>query len=200
MTHGGRSHAEAAIKSIGDWQRAAVTDELDHQVRVALQRRRRSRIVPIALIVFAISAVGCAYLWVTYGDQLRTAVFATPPATGSAVAASGEQPVSRADFDSFERQTAGSFQSAVESLEAQKADLKKLSDQVADLAAKVDALRNVAAPTPASASSQNSISPQQPVASPRSAVAPRKKPQGPKSPGPISVGGAPLPPTPSPDR
>jgi cytoskeletal protein RodZ len=172
-----------------------VTDELDRQVRVALQRRRRSRIVPIALIVFAISASGCAYLWVTYGDQLRTAVFATPPATGSAVATSGEQSVSRADFDTFERQTAGSFQSTVESLEAQKADLKKLSSLVADLAAKVDTLRNAAATTPASASIQNSISPQ-PVASPGSAVAPRKKPQGPKSPGPISVGGAPLPPAP----
>jgi hypothetical protein len=191
---------EAAAKSIGDWQRATVTDELDRQVRVALQRRRRSRIVPIALIVFAISASGCAYLWVTYGDQLRTAVFATAPATGSAAATTGEQSVNRADFDTFERQTAGSFQSAAASLEAQKADLKKLSGLVADLAAKVDALRNAAATAPTSAPIQNSIS-AQPVASPRSAaITPRKTPQGPKSPGPISVGGAPLPPAPSPDR
>jgi hypothetical protein len=91
--------------------RATVTDELDQRVREAPQRRRRSRIVPIALIVFAVGASACAYLWVNYGDQVRTAVFATPSTTGSTVAVDGEQPVSRPDFDSFERQTADSIHS-----------------------------------------------------------------------------------------
>ncbi len=173
-----------------------MTDELDQQVRKALQRRRRSRVAPIALIVFAIGASACAYLWVNYGDQVRTAVFAIPSATGSPVAASGEQPVSRADFDSFERQTANSIHSATENLEAQKADLEKLSGQVADLIAKVDALRNAIATAPASQPIQNSISVPPPVGQPRpAAIAQRKKPQAPKA-GSISVGGAPLPPAP----
>ena len=172
-----------------------MTEELDQQVREALQRRRRSRIVPIALVVFAVGASACAYLWVNYGDQVRTAMFAIPPATGSTVAASGEQPVSRADFDSFERQTADSVHSATQNLESQKADLEKLSGQVADLVAKVDALRNAVATIPASPQIQNSIS-VPPVSQPRpAAIAQRKKPQAPKA-GPISVGGAPLPPAP----
>jgi hypothetical protein len=168
-----------------------VTDELDHQIRLALRRRRRSPIVPIALVVFAIS-VACACLWANYGDELRT-VFAMPPAIGLAEA-SGEQPVSRADFDTFQRQTTDSLQSTAENLEAQKADLKRLSDQVADLGAKVDALRSAPATAPASPPIRNSI-PAQPVIPPRSAaIAQRRKPQVPKPTGPISVGGAPLPP------
>jgi hypothetical protein len=173
-----------------------VTEELDHQVRLALRHRRRSRIVPVALILFAISASACAYLWVTYGDQLRTTVFATPPATGSAAATSGDPPVSRADFDSFKRETTDSVQSMLNSLEAQKAELKRLSDQAVDLQAKVDALRNAAATASTSAPIQNSN-----VVPPRSAaIAPRKKPQGPKSAGSISVGGAPLSPATAPNR
>jgi hypothetical protein len=95
-----------------------VTEELDHQVREALRHRRRSPIVPIVLIVFAIGAGVCAYLWVTYGDDFRTAVFATP--TGATAPAGKEQPVTRADFDRSERQTADSLRSMANSLEAQK--------------------------------------------------------------------------------
>jgi len=172
-----------------------VTEALDQQVREALQRRRRSRIAPIALIVFAVGASACAYLWVNYGDRVRTAVFATPSTTGSTVAADGEQPVSRPDFDRFEQQTADSIHSATEKIEAQKADLEKLSGQVADLAGKVDALRNAVATAPAPPQIENSIS-AQPVGQPRpAAIAQRKKPPASKT-GPISVGGAALPPAP----
>jgi hypothetical protein len=153
-------------------------DELDQQVRTALGRRRRSRMFPIALIVFTICAGACAYLWVDHGAQIRTAIFATLPATSPA-AASGEQPVSRADFDTFQRQTADALQSAIENLEAQKADLKKLSDQMTDLATKVDALRNAEATAPISPPVKNSIS-AQPVVPPRPpALAQSKKPQAP---------------------
>ena len=172
--------------------RATVTDELDQQVREALKRRRRSRVTPIVLIVLAVIASACAFLWRNYGDQVRTAMFAMPPATGSTVAASGEQPVvGRADFDSFERQTANSIRSTTQNLEAQKADMEKLSGQVADLAAKVDALRNAVATAPASPPIRNSIS-APPVGLQRpAATTEHKKPQAPKA-GPISVGGAPL--------
>jgi hypothetical protein len=176
-----------------------VTDELDHQVRTALRRRRRSRIFPIAVIVFAICASASAYLWINHGNQIRTALFATPQATGS-TAASGEQSVSRADFATFQRQTADALQSAFANLEAQKADLKKLSDQVTDAVAKVDALRNAEATAPISPPVKNSIS-GQPVVPPRpAALAQGKKPQAPRSTGSISVGGAPLALAPPSDR
>lgn len=163
-----------------------MTDELDDQVRMALQRRRRRPMVPIVVIMFGIIASACAYLWVNYGDQVRTAVFATSPATASKVA-SDQEPVSRPDFDAFERQTADSLQSAAENLEAQKADLKRLADEVAALSAKVDALQSATS----SISAQTSVAPAVP---PRPAtIVPRRKPPASKSTGPISVGGAPLP-------
>jgi cell division protein FtsB len=178
---------------------ADMTDELDRQVRTALRRRRRSRIIPVATIVFAVCAGASAYLWINYIDQVRTAIFATPQATGP-VAAGGEQPVSRAEFATFQSQTADSLQSAIENLEAQKADLKKLSDQMTDLVAKVDALRNAEATAPVSPPVKNTIS-AQPVVPPRpAALAQSKKPQAPRSTGSISVGGAPLPITPPSDR
>jgi hypothetical protein len=77
-----------------------VTDALDHQVRKALRRRRRSRLFPIAVIVFTVCATACAYLWVNHGAQIRTAVFASPQTTDPTTA-SGEPSVSRSDLDTF---------------------------------------------------------------------------------------------------
>jgi uncharacterized membrane protein len=168
-----------------------VTDELDHNVRTAMRRRKWPRIFPIAVILFVICACACGYLWVNRGNQMRTAAFATPQAAAS-TAAGGEQPVSRANLDAFKRQTFESMRSATENLEAQKADMKKLSDQVTDLVAKVDALRDAKATAPASQPIKTLIS-GQPV------VPPRRK-HASKSTGPISVGGAPLPIAPPSDR
>jgi hypothetical protein len=172
--------------------KATVTEALDQQVREALQRRRRSRIVPIALIVFAVGASACAYLWVNHGDQVRTAVFAIPSATGSTVAASREQPVSRADFDAFERQMADTLRSMTVHLDAQQADLKRLADQVAALSAKVETTQGATSSIPA----QTPVAPVATPAPPRPpTIVQRRKPAAPpKSTGPISTGGAPLPP------
>ena len=175
-----------------------MTEELDQRVRDALQRRRRSRIVPITLIVFAVGASACAYLWVNYGDQVRTALFAIPPATGSMGSTSGEQPVSRADFDAFARPTTDTLQSMTVHLDAQGADLKRLADQVAALSAKVDAMQNATASIPAQTPVATVATP--PIAPRPVTVAQRRKPAAPKSTGPISVGGAPLPPAPPLDR
>ena len=176
-----------------------MTDDLDHQVRLALRRQGRSPLVPIVFIWFAIGGTACAYLWLNYGDRLRTALFATHPAIDPPARVGGDPPVTRADFDVFQRQTADSLRAATESLEAQKSDLKKLSDQLADLVAKVDALQNApaTASTPAPPRIQNSAPAQPAVPAPRAATARRRKPPAPKPTGPISVGGAPLPPSPN---
>jgi hypothetical protein len=173
-----------------------VTDELDHQVRLALQRRRRSPVVPIAVVMFAVIASGAAYLWLSYDDQVRSEVLAAPP--GGPVIASGEESVSRADFDTFKRQAAESLQSTIEGPDAQKADLKRLSDQVAALSANVDALQSATSSMPAQAPivpAATSIVPSRPAV-----MAQHKRPSVPKPSGPISIGGAPLPPAPPSDR
>jgi phage shock protein A len=169
-----------------------VTEELDRQVRLAMQRQRRSPVVPIAVVVFAVIASGTAYIWLNYGDQIRSGVSAAP--SGGPVIAIGEQSVSRADFETFKRQAAESLQSTIEGLDAQKADLNRLTDQVAALSAKLDALQGATSSTPA----QTSVVPAAtPIVPPRpAAVAQRRKPPAPKPTGLISVGGAPLPPPP----
>src|ERR1700722_18161274 len=176
----------------GPVSRITVTDELDQQVRDALRRRRRSRIVPIALILCAVGGSACAYLWVNFGDQVRTAVFGIPPSTGSTVAAGAEQPVSRADFEAFERPILDTLHSITARLDAQQADLKRLADQVAGLSARGETMQTTTSSLPA----QTPVAPVAAPAPPRSpTVAQRRKPAAPTAPsGPISTGGSPLPP------
>jgi hypothetical protein len=159
------------------------------------QRRRRSLGPAMGVIVLAGLAGASAYLWLNDGDRVRSAIFASPPA-GAPVIAGGEEAVGRADFEAFKQQASDSLRSATEHVDAQKADIRTLFDQVADLAAKLDALQSVTSSTPA----QTSAAPQQPVAPPRLvAAAQRKRLVIAKPSGPISLGGAPLPETPNQD-
>ena len=178
---------------------AVVTDDLDQQVRHALQRRRRSPVVPASVIVFAFIATAGAYTWINYGDQFRMTGTAesAAPAAESAV---GEAPVSREEFDVFKRQTADALRSVTETKADDRTVLSKLTNELSALVARIVALQRASAtpPPPAPPSSRNLVQ-VEPVASSRPAVAQRRKPPTPKPTGPISVGGAPLPPL-SPDR
>ena len=88
------------------------------------------------------------------------------------------------DFQAFQQQITGTLQSTAQLVAAQQAEIKRLSDQVAALTAKIDTLQRPAASAQAAA----------PAASPPAPVAARKKSAAPKQPPAISVGGAPLPP------
>jgi hypothetical protein len=178
---------------------AVVTDDLDQQVRHALQRRRRSPIVPASVVVFAFIATAGAYIGVYHGDQFRMSGTAEPAAP-IAESTPGEAAVSREEFDVFKRQTADALRSITETQADDKTNLLKLTDDLSALVARIDALQraSAASPPPAPPSSRDLV-PVEPVASSRPAVAQRRKPATPKPTGPISVGGAPLPPT-SPDR
>jgi hypothetical protein len=169
-----------------------VTDELDQQVRDALQRRRRSRIGPIALLMCAVGGSACAYLWVNYGDRVRTSVFGIPAVTGSTVGAGVEQAVSRADFEAFERPTLDTLRSITARLDVQHADLRRLAEKVAGLSAKVETVQAATSSPPA----QTPVAPIVAPVPPRPpAVAPRRKTAAPTTPsGAISTGGSPLPP------
>jgi hypothetical protein len=168
-----------------------VTDDLDHQVREALKRRRGSSRVLLYVCILAAIGGTSGYLWLNY-DSLASAA---PEVDGS------DTGVTQKDFEAFRRKMADSLRSTIEDMDAQKANLKKLSDQVTALAAKIDALQS-SAPATGSLSAPAELLPgSQPVTAARSPViAARKKPPAPKTTGPISVGGAPLPPPPASDR
>jgi hypothetical protein len=109
-----------------------VTDDLDQQVRQALQRRRRSPRVFLSICVLAAVAGTSGYLWLNY-DRLAKLAFAER----SSVAPAADTGVAQKDFEALKRQTAESLQSTIEDIAAQKAELKRLSDQVSALASEV---------------------------------------------------------------
>lgn len=166
-----------------------MTDDLDRQAQEALRIRRRSPRVLISIVGLAIIAAAAGYLWFNHGDLAQRFSSAASPAEAPMVA-SGEQPVSQKDFEAFMQQTAESLQSMTEGMDSQKADLKRLSDQVSALTAKIETLQ--------SAPPLTGAVPVDP--GPPPVVAARKKPPAAKTTGPISVGGAPLPPARPPDR
>jgi hypothetical protein len=149
-------------------------------------------------VFVVIAAFASAYLWLKY-DRVQRVSSAAPPAAAPVVA-SGEEAVSRKDFEAFRLQIAKSLQSTIEGMDAQKEDLRKLSDQVTALAAKTDA-RPSAAQTTGSLSGELRPGTQQAVVPARPPiVAAKKKPPAPKTNGPISIGGAALPAPPATDR
>jgi hypothetical protein len=152
---------------------------------------RRSWLWAAGVAGLAIFGIASAFAWRAYdGGPLTlpsllsgTGQTAAPPAVAAA-----DKPVTLKDLQALQQQIAGPLQSNAQLLAAQQAEIKRLSDQVSALAAKVEALEH----PPASA--QASL----PAAAPSPApAAPRKKPAAPKQPPGISVGGAPLPPAPS---
>ena len=176
-----------------------MTDDLDRQVREALKRRRGSSRVLLYVCILAAIGGTSGYLWLNY-DSLARLAFADRSSAAPEV--DGSDPgVTQKDFEAFRRKMADSLRSTMEDMDAQKADLKKLSDQVTALAAKIDALQS-SAPGTGSLSAPADVRPGLQSAVPDRApfIAARKKPPAPKTTGPISVGGAPLPPPPAVDR
>ena len=169
-----------------------MTDDLDRQVRQALQRKKtfQGAFVLSVLLLAAIAAAG-GFFWFFYNDLIRSASFAKQPAAASVVA-SGEETVSLKDFQSFQQQIADSLRSVAQDIAARKAELKSLSDQVSALSTKIDAMQSAVQPT-GSTSAPVDVRPasQQPAAPVRTRA--EKKLVAPKTSGPVSVGGAPLP-------
>jgi uncharacterized coiled-coil protein SlyX len=143
---------------------------------------RPRRWVPIAVVVgLALLGSGSAWLWNAWGNGLPAL-----PSFTSSVAAPAEvadKTVGLKDFQAFQQQIAATLQSTAQSVAAQQAEIKRLSDQVSALSAKIDAQQRPAASAQAAA----------PVPPPPPPAAARKKPAAAKLPPGISTGGAPLP-------
>ena len=135
----------------------------------ALRSSRRTAIV--IYIVLALTGSGAAFLWREYGGALDDfAIFKSEAAP---------QAVSLKVFDEYQQAVAGNLRRYSEMLQAQDAEIKRLSDQVLQLTMKIDSLESRAR------DAQAAISPAPKAASKKPAAKPR-----------ISTGGAPLPPAP----
>ncbi len=158
-------------------------DDADYQVEPEPRRRRWVGVV--GALGLAVVGVVSALLWHTWSDGVPIFPSAASEKPAAAEAAANRT-VGVADFQAFQQQIAGTMQSTSQLLGAQQAEIKRLSDQIAALAARIDALQSPAA----SASAQAAL----PTAPTPAPAAPRKRPIAAKKPAPaISVGGAPLP-------
>lgn len=156
-------------------------DDVDYEVPPV--RARRRWVVPVVVVCLALVGAGSAVAWHSWGGGLPSwpalALATTPPET--------EKPVALKDFQALQQQAAAAAQSSAQQIAAQQAEIKRLSDQVAALAARIDTLQNTAAPAQAAAPVAAPAPPAPPPAAPRKrAAAPKQQPA-------ISVGGAPLP-------
>jgi uncharacterized coiled-coil protein SlyX len=132
-------------------------------------------------VMLAGAGSGSALLWRAYGMGLPAFPSFTSVATTAAPVA--DTPVGLIDLQAFQQQMAGSMQSTERLLTAQQAEIKRLSDQVSVLSAKLDLLQRPIA------SAQAAL----PAPAPKPAApAPRKKPAAVQPAGAISTGGAPL--------
>jgi uncharacterized coiled-coil protein SlyX len=145
----------------------------------------RRRWLPIAVVAgLVMLGATSALLWRAWGGDLP----ALPSfASGAAPAEVADKTVGLKDFQAFQQQIAATMQSTAQLVAAQQAELKRLSDQLAALNTKIDALQRPAASPQAAVPA--------PPPPPPSPSAARKKSAAPKQPPGISVGGAPLPPT-----
>jgi hypothetical protein len=169
-----------------------VTDDLDRQVREALKRRRGSSRVLLSVCILAAIGGTAGYLWLNYNNLARLAFAERSPAAAPA-ADNSDIGVTRKDFEALKQQMAETMRSTIEGRDAQKADLKTLSDQVTALAAKIDALQSAAPATGSSSAPSDLRLELQPAVPARAPfIAAKKRPQAPKTTGPVSVGGAPL--------
>jgi uncharacterized coiled-coil protein SlyX len=156
-------------------------DEIEDPQHPAPARRRW---VPVAVVAgLAMLGAASALLWNAWGNGLPAlpSFMSSGAAPGAAPTDVADKPVGLKDFQAFQQQIAGTLQSNAQLVAAQQAEIKRLSDQVAALSAKIDTLQRPAA------SAQGGAPDLPPLAA-------RKKPAAAKLPPGISTGGAPLPP------
>jgi uncharacterized coiled-coil protein SlyX len=136
-----------------------------------------------AVVGLAIFGSASALAWRAWGGGLPAVPFLALETAPGPVPPAADKALGSRDFVAFQQQIAGSQQSTAQLLAAQQAEIKRLSDQVSALTAKVDTLQHPPASAPTAIP--------QPVAP--AAPAARKKSAASRPPPGISTGGAPLP-------
>lgn len=147
----------------------------------------------VVTVMLACFGSGSALVSRAYGLALPSFASVTSASVASvaspaAPVAAADKPVGLSDLKALQQQIAGSAQSTERLLaaqQAQQAEIKRLSDQVAALSGKLDLLQRPIA------SAQAAL----PAPAPKPVVAAKpKKPAAVQTTGSISTGGAPLPP------
>lgn len=152
---------------------AEFSDEFDRGIPLPPRRGWVLRLI-VAVVGLAILAGAVAYLLLTYGH-----LFEPTPAAQLPISVSVEETVSLEDFKAFQQDVAAKLEAAQQAAADQQADLKRLSEQVAAMASKLESLQ---------------ATPVAPLAKPPVVAQTKKPPAAKKPPSTISVGGAPLPP------
>jgi uncharacterized coiled-coil protein SlyX len=159
--------------------------------------------------VLAVIAAAAGFAWFTYADRLSEMSFGSSAGSAAPSGANDSSLVAASEFQAFQQQTSEALQSATQLLTAQQAELKRLSDEVSGLTAKIDQLQaTLASARQASPPAIAATRPPAPLAAapvaappaPAAVTAPRKRPTAPRPAGAISVGGAPLPASSQPGR
>jgi hypothetical protein len=138
----------------------------------------------------AMVGIAFAFLRLNYDRLLSSAFVSQPPAAAPVVTTVENDSVTREGIESLKQQIDGSSKLTTEDLNSQKADLKKLSDQVTALVDKIDALQAAQRAMAAHAEVQ-------PKPAVRSPVVVRKRPILPKPIDPGPADGDQLPVTPA---
>lgn len=149
------------------------SDEFDPGVRLPPRRNWIFRVI-VAVVGLVILAGAAGFVFLNYGH-----LFDPAPAAQLPISVNVEEAVSPDDFKAFQQDVATKLEAVQQAAADQQADLKRLTDQVSAMAAKLDSLQTPPAAPPA----------RPPVVAMTKRPAAAKKP-----PSTISVGGAPLPP------
>ncbi len=144
--------------------------------------RRGVLFLVVISAVLAATGIGSAFLWRTYGGELT--LFSSSASIASSTAVTAEKPIGLKDLQALQQQISESRQSAERLLATQQAEIKRLSDEVTVLSAKLDLVQRPIA------SAQAAL----PQAAPHRPAPQRKQPAATPSAGVITTGGAPLPP------
>ena len=108
------------------------------------ERTSPVRLVIVAVLLAMLGA-GSAWLWRAY----NTASFPSFASGSAAPPAIVQQGVGTEEFKALQQQLTGQMQAAAQLVASQQTEIKRLSDQLAALTAKIDALQRPAAPAPA---------------------------------------------------
>ena len=104
---------------------------------------QRRRWVPIAVVAgLAMFGVAAASLWYVWGNGFPAMPsFTSVTAPAAAPAEVPDKTVGLKEFQALQQQIAATTQSTAQLVAAQQAEIKRLSDQVSALAAKIETLR-----------------------------------------------------------
>jgi uncharacterized coiled-coil protein SlyX len=105
----------------------------------------------VVVLLLACVGVGLAFFWRAYGGSvaaLPSVASVSRPAAAPGVAGPAEMGVGLSDLQTVQQQLAGQVQAATQLLASQQAEIKRLSDQLAALTAKIDALQQPVTPPP----------------------------------------------------